>query len=244
MSNPAVITLSNASSRKGKFKRFVIEDNIGESVHLHIDSMRFDFTINEFLEFSKVVRQSLKELKILNEYDIENFDEHFLLNCSNFLSNLQSINIEEVKLSELKFIVHSNYKKDMNIIKLKKISETPVYKYLEGKKKDFLKYDQYNYFGMTNEKRILDLFDSIKNHGYPYLKQYIILFNGENIVRDGQHRAGVLAHLYGLNFKVKILRFNFEGKNHLLQPNKKNLKNIFLWLVKKIYKNIKILLNK
>ena len=36
MSNPAVITLSNASSRKGKFKRFVIEDNIGESIHLHM----------------------------------------------------------------------------------------------------------------------------------------------------------------------------------------------------------------
>ena len=54
---------------------------------------------------------------------------------------------------------------------------------------------------MDNEKRILDLFDSIKNHGYPYLDQYIILFNGENIVRDGQHRAAVLAHLYGVDFK-------------------------------------------
>ncbi len=49
MSNPAVITLANSTSRKGKFKRFVVEDNIGESVHLHIDNMRIDFTINEFL---------------------------------------------------------------------------------------------------------------------------------------------------------------------------------------------------
>ena len=244
MSNPAVITLSNASSRKGKFKRFVIEDNIGESIHLHIDSMRFDFTINEYLEFSRVVRQSLKELKILKEYDLENFDEHFLLDCSNFLPNLQNINIEEIKLSELKFIVHSNYKKDMNIIRLKKISETPVYKYLQGKKEDFLKYDQYHYFGMDNEKRILDLFDSIKNHGYPYLDQYIILFNGENIVRDGQHRAAVLAHLYGVDFKAKILRFNFKGNNHLLKLNKKNLKNIILLVVKRIYKKVKNILNK
>jgi hypothetical protein len=239
MSNPAVITLSKASSRKGKFKRFVIEDNIGESVHLHIDSMRFDFTINEYLEFSKVVKKSLKELKILKEYDIENFDEHFLLNCSNFLPNLHNISIEEIKLSDLKFIIHSNYKKDMNIIKLKKITESPVYKYLKGKKKDFLNYNQYNYFRVGNEKRILDVFDSIKSHGYPYQNQYIVLFNGENVVRDGQHRAAVLAHLYGLNYKAKILRFNFNGNTHLLKPNIKNLKNIFLFLVKKIYKKIK-----
>ena len=115
--------------------------------------MRFDFTINEYFEFSRVVRHSLKELKILKEYDLENFDEHFLLDCSNFLPNLQNINIEEIKLSELQFIVHSNYKKDMNIIRLKKISETPVYKYLQGKKEDFLKYDQYHYFGMDNEEK-------------------------------------------------------------------------------------------
>ena len=60
MSNPAVITLSNASSRKVSLK-ICDRDNIGESIHLHIDSMRFDFTINEYLEFSRVVRQSLKD---------------------------------------------------------------------------------------------------------------------------------------------------------------------------------------
>ena len=68
MSNPAVITLANASSRKGKFKRFVIEDNIGESMHLHIDNMRVDFTIKEFLEFSQMIRESLTELNLLGKY--------------------------------------------------------------------------------------------------------------------------------------------------------------------------------
>ena len=47
--------------------------------------------------------------------------------------------------------------------------------------------------GWIMKKRILDLFDSIKNHGYPYLDQYIILFNGENIVRDGQHESSSIS---------------------------------------------------
>ena len=115
MSNPAVITLDNASSRKGKFKRFVIEDNIGESIHLHIDNMRVDFTINEFLEFSKMIKESLKVLDLLQGYELEIFDEYFLKECSNYLPNLKSIKIEEVKLSELKCIVHSNYRSDLNL---------------------------------------------------------------------------------------------------------------------------------
>ena len=55
MSNPAVITLDSVNSKKGQFKRFVVEDNIGESLHLHIDNMRVDFTVNEFLEFSIMI---------------------------------------------------------------------------------------------------------------------------------------------------------------------------------------------
>ncbi len=104
MSNPAVITLANAS--KGKFKRFVIEDNIGESIHLHIDNMRVDFTINEFLEFSKLIRASLKDLDILCDYDIDKFDEHFLRECSSLLSNLISIEKEKNKLKDLFAISH------------------------------------------------------------------------------------------------------------------------------------------
>jgi hypothetical protein len=63
MSNPAVITLDNAGNRRGKFKRFIIEDNIGEAIHLHVDNMRIDFTIKEFLDFSSLIRVSLDNVK-------------------------------------------------------------------------------------------------------------------------------------------------------------------------------------
>ena len=37
MSNPAVKILDEQNNRFGKFKRFQIEDNIGESIHIHFD---------------------------------------------------------------------------------------------------------------------------------------------------------------------------------------------------------------
>jgi hypothetical protein len=239
MSNLAVITLSNASSRKGKFKRFVVEDNIGESLHLHIDNMRVDFTINEFLEFSQMIRESLLELDFLDGYSVTNFDEHFLMECSSFLPKLTSIKIEDVELSKLTCIVHSNYKGDLNLMKLSSISDIPAYQYLTGEKKAFFSYEQFNYFGVDNETRLLSLVESIKTNGYPFSEKYIILFNNQDIIRDGQHRAAALAHLHGLDYKVKIMRFNFDGDNHLMNIYKNNFKIGLKWFVRKVYRKLK-----
>ena len=239
MSNPAVITLDNASNKNGKFKRFVIEDNIGESMHLHIDNMRVDFTIKEFLEFSKMIRESLKELDFLGEYSLDNFDEHFLKGCSEFLPKLKKIEIEEIELSKLKCIVYSNYRYDLKLMKLVSISDIPAYKYLQGDKKEFKNYRQFNYFGTNNEKRLLEILESVEKNGYPYQDKYLVLFNGQNIIRDGQHRAAILAHLYGVDNKIKIMRFDFDGDAHLMNLNKNNFKTSLMWFARKVYRKLK-----
>ena len=224
MSNPGVITLDKAGSRNGRFRRFVVEDNIGESIHLHIDSMRIDFSIPEFLEFSKMIRKSLYELNILSGYSIDNFDEHFLKLCSPWLSSLKKITVESVKLSDLSCVVHVTYRKDLHLRNMLPISKAPAYKYLSGNKDDFLNYNQYNYFNADNESRLLKIKKSIQKHGYPYKQQFIILFNGQNIIRDGQHRAAILANLHGLDHKIQVLRFHFDGKKHLIYAKISNAK--------------------
>jgi hypothetical protein len=239
MSNPGVITLVNASSKKGKFQRFVIEDNIGESIHLHIDNTRVDFTIEEFFEFSDLIRKSLLNLNFTGGYNLDSFDEHFLMKCSVYLPKLKSIEIEEAKLSNLKCVIHSIYRKDLNLIKLANISEIPAYKFLQGDTKEFLDYRQYNYFGTNNEKRLLKLIKSIKENGYPYLNKYILLFNGEEIIRDGQHRAAILAHLYGHDYKVKVMRLNFSDNSHKINIKKDNFKSFSMWFAKKVYRRLK-----
>ncbi len=243
MSNPAVITLANASSKKGKFKRFVIEDNIGESIHLHIDNMRVDFSVKEFLRFSGMIKKSILKLDFLKGYSIENFDEHFLNNCICLLPKLKRIEIEEIELSELKCIVRTKYRSDLILQKLVNISETPAYKYLKGDKKSFLNYNQLNYLGMDNEDRLLKLVESIKNNGYSHSEKYLVLFNGQDIIRDGQHRAAVLSH-FGIESKIKVMRFHFEGNKHLLNIHKKNLKTILKWLTRKLYRGLKTVLNR
>ena len=91
MSNPAVIILDAADSKKGKFKRFVIEDNLGEAIHLHIDNMRVDFTIQEFFQFSQLIRVALEDLDLLKGYEVTDFDESFLKNCSTYLDRFVDI---------------------------------------------------------------------------------------------------------------------------------------------------------
>ena len=239
MSNRAVITLADASDKKAKFKRFVIEDNIGESVHLHIDNMRVNLTIKEFLEFSQMIRDSLKNLDFLKSYKLENFDDHFLKQCSDFLPHLSKIVIEDIELSKLKCIVHSNYRSDLNLMKLVSLDKVHAYKFLQGEKEEFLRYAQFNYLGMNNEKRLMKTLESLRKNGYPFQDKYLVLFNGEDTIRDGQHRAAILAHLYGLDEKVKIMRFHFDGTKHMMNTNSINSKIALKWFVRKVYRKLK-----
>ncbi|MCF6775586.1 hypothetical protein L3V83_03250 [Thiotrichales bacterium 19X7-9] len=239
MSNPAVITLDGNYSRKGKFKRFVIEDNIGESLHLHIDNMRIDFTINEYLEFANMIRSSLKNLDFLKGINFENIDVHFLKESAYLLDKLIKIDIETVNLNELKCIVHSHYSSSFNLMKLLPIKEIPAYKYLQGDKTAFLNYDQYNYYHMNNEARLLGLLDSIRQDGYPKDERYIITFDGQNIIRDGQHRAAVLAYLYGLEYQVKVMKFRFMDRSHFIRINQANFKMLVKAFLKICYRKIR-----
>lgn len=234
MSNPAVITIASLNGRNNTFKRFQVEDNIGEAIHLHIDNMRIDFTINEFLEFSQMIKDSLYGLDLLNGYDIDNFDEHFLYECSCFLPNLIEIKIEDIQLSQLKCIVHSNYRSDLNLYNIVSVKNTPAYQYLKGNKEKFVHYRQHNYFSVNNEKRLLDTLESVKINQYPHKNKFIILFDGQNYIRDGQHRAAILSHLNGLDSHIKIMRFYFKGKSHIFKKNTNNFKSFVIWILKKI----------
>jgi len=238
VSNPAVITLDEVKGKRNVFKRFTIEDNIGEAMHLHIDNMRIDFTIDEFLEFSQMIKESLKELDFLDGYSIESFDEQFLKECADYLPNLIEIKKEKIKLKNLLAISHFTFK-DLILQKIIPLDETPSFKFLQGDEKFFVDYPQFNYFGVSNEQRLLDLKISIEQNGYPYNEQYIILFNEQNFIRDGQHRAVVLVELFGLNYEIEVLRFYFKGKNHLIKATESNFKKMFIWFLKKLYSKLK-----
>ena len=90
----------------------------------------------------------------------------------------------------------------------------------------------------------METLESVKQNGYPFQDKYLVLFNGEDTIRDGQHRAAILAHLYGLDCKVKVMRFDFGGKKHIMNISKSNLKVFFMWFAKKVYRKLKLYVKK
>lgn len=69
-----------------------------------------------------------------------------------------------------------------------------------------------NFLYETNFDRMKRNVLQIKEFGYPYNNQYIIVYNDEMIVRDGEHRLACLYYLFG-NIRIPIMRLKFK-KNY------------------------------
>ena len=234
MSNPAVIVLDNASDKKSKFKRFVVEDNIGESLHLHVNEMRFDFTVDDYLVFASLAREALGGLDFLCGYSVENFDESFLKDCAKFIANLESIEIETKTLRDLKCIHRYVAFGGLHLTRLVKVVDTAAYRFLKGQDDSFISYPQFNHVNENNEDRLRSIVESVKEC-YPKDDRYIVLFDGEDVIRDGQHRAAALADIYGLDFEVEVMRFHFKGRPPKVRTHLTNVYKIGYWLLRKIY---------
>jgi len=209
MSNPGLILLAQTQCLDGFVKRFQIEDNIGEAIHIHIDNLRIDLTVAELLEFAELIGTSIDNLRLLGKYSVRHFDPMFLLNCAPYLPHLSQISIEKITLKDLEFIVHKQ-EGGAFFHEICSVTKTPAYRFLAHQDLAFLDYAQDRYCQQDNVTRINQLKKSIEHNGYPCNEQYVILFNNQNYVRDGQHRAAVLALLYGVDKEIEVMRFHFK----------------------------------
>lgn len=211
MSNPAVITLANGSGKIRNLKRLCVEDNIGESIHLHVDNVRVDFTIKNFLAFSRIIRASLEELGIFKKYQLQNLDPHFLFEMSHLIKDIRSIEIKNYVLADLKSLVRVRVPKIGHVMMPRRINYSPAYQYLKGLDASFEQYAQHNYPGQDNVSRLKNLRDSVRQNGYPYKSNHIVLFGDQKLIRDGQHRAAILAAEGGLDQEVPVMVIHFRG---------------------------------
>lgn len=205
MSNPAVVELKNGAMSIGGYR---LEDNIGESIHLHIGDWRFDMTVAELEELSKKSEGILDSFLNIEGFSCRDVDPLFLSQISAFLPDLVEVRKEKIKLSELQV-----YKWVGFVLFLKNIASSKVYKAYCGDAKADDRYVQVNKRGESNKDRRDKMLESIKTNGYPYENKYIILFNDQNIIRDGQHRAAALYYLYG-DEEVEVLRIIFADNKH------------------------------
>ena len=75
MSNPAVITLAQVQTKCGEFS---VEDNLGESIHLHLGDFRWDITINDLDSLSKELAVSLEMFINVEGFGVDKFSKEFL----------------------------------------------------------------------------------------------------------------------------------------------------------------------
>jgi hypothetical protein len=210
MSNPGVIVLASLKNIGPNIKRFDIEDNIGESIHIHWNGLRLDMTIEDFLELSNVLMKTLESFYSFADHDLLHLDSFFLFKMGKLSLQIKEINIEERRLCDLVCLVRKKTRFG-NIIMAKKIKNSPAYRYLDNTSNDFIDYAQDAYPGQNNESRLIELRDSIRKNGYPSNKEYIVVFGDQGYIRDGQHRACILAKDLGLDHTVKVMVINFRG---------------------------------
>jgi len=187
----------------------LFRSNLGEAVHIHLDNIRIDLTVDEFIEFSDAIHNSLNELDILKGFSIDDFDIRFLNEIAGSLPYVNSIDIVKKKLSSLKCIVRDKN----NFVRLLNIKDSPAYLYFKGDENIFKKYNQLNYFDQSNTSRLDELSQSIKVNGYPYNNKHIVTFGEQPLlIKDGQHRAAALANIYGLDHEIDVMVFQFSKR--------------------------------
>ena len=198
MSNPAVIFLAQCQTSQGE--SFRVEDNIGESIHIHYGNIRFDITIDELLDLASFLRNCINEIVDVDGFDINYFDPIFLKNIGSQLLDVEKIIIEEIRLTDLRIITKSRVKLPL----ISGLTKSMMFRALNGDKGDYYKYQQENMIFDTNQVRLDGIEEHMTCNEYPFNNEYIILFNNQNIIRDGQHRASVL-----LKNKIASSRLRF-----------------------------------
>ena len=229
MSNPAVIKLIK---KKLGTSRVWLDDNFGEAIHIHIDNHRIDLTVEEFEQLYKDLCIAMNELYPIEGLDFNTIDPVFIERWLwPILPTINGTRIDKVYLEDLWAPNHGVWKllKDsIGVRALKGISSEN-----EGYRKS-------HHIGQTDNQRLEECLNSIKEKGYPYKNQYIILKGDNNIIYDGQHRASCLYYLYG-NIEIPVIRlYSSSFKKEEIKKERLYQK----WIIFRWYNKIKSMLKK
>ena len=215
MSNPAVFELAQANIAGQKI---CIEDNIGESIHLHVGLLRFDMTVKEFQEFAKTLQGVLNAVTP-NFFDVNEYDAYFIERLAADLMNISAVEEILLPLSDLKIC----YEGEDDKILTANLTESPVFKYYSGAAIDLEQFENKGDIFQSNSERADKVFAAVKDNPN---KNFKICVDGSNRILDGYLTSAAMAQLYGADFKIKASRISFETIDALAIVRRRNRK---LW---------------
>lgn len=204
-----------------------IEDNLGESIHIHYGQIRMDLSVEEFerLEASaENILDQMNELIHAENIGWRDLNPIFLQNPknTNILYKLQGVSIASVKLKDIYVDSYVRLPLIGRVSAYRPLKHSRVVKALEGNGIDNDEYKQLNEVFITNSERVHQNMEEIRKYGYPADGRYIIL-NSENMIIDGQHRSACLYSIYGPKHEIPVMRWEFEDTGHLFFPKKRSV---------------------
>ncbi len=241
MSNPAVITLSkNIFSFKEKIVKKLfsknkrptikVEDNIGESIHIHYDQIRIDLTIREFEVLCKNIEAMI--VGYLHEInpELNKIPISFLVQISSNINKIKEIRKEKRRLSDLKIIENIDHLTMTS--KLVKLKESMIVKALNGEPGEYYNYKQRDDFFESNEVKLSNLNESIVKNGFKTDISSVVVFSSDpNIIRDGQHRCAIMYAL-NPNTTIEVLNISFLKNVQRYRTTSQFFKNFTYKIIK------------
>lgn len=235
MVNPGVVNLADLNHIENmKFPyRFCVEDNIGESIHIHYKDIRLDLTVEEFSALAQQMAEVIDGIVQADGFCSKDFDPVFLVGISPALADLEKVEKREVFLEDI--LVGT--KDENGKTAYKDIRHSRVFKALCGLSHENDAHSvQFNFFQkgtvtkLSNKERIQWQLERIKEKGYPADGELITLTK-ENKIIDGQHRAACLYFQNG-NIKIPVRTLVFK--------NSENTSNLQADAWKELEKEIKM----
>lgn len=204
MSNPAVTKL--VRDEIGNLK-FWMDDNIGESIHIHLADFRLDLTVEELCRLSAELTDTMNKLVDVEGFDCNKIDPVFLsLLLAKRMRHLKSVSIDHVMLGDL--IV--NHRNGLGFLEYEKLAKSRAVRALQGDPAKNDGFRRSHHIGQTSQQRLDAMKQSVSENGYPYQGQYIVLYENQMLIRDGQHRASCLYVDKG-NIEIPVLRLYFDS---------------------------------
>ena len=229
MSNPGVMLLAEG---KIKNKTVRIEDNLGESIHIHIDDIRLSLTVKEFYKLFEAVNSAARELFELEGLPWEVIDQSSLdwMWLSDY-EDIDGFEKTEVALGDIYTLRY--FDNNGSIYKIVKLKDSALVEELNNRVAE----SQTTHFSSSGE-RLLNIKSLIESRGYPF-DDKLIMLDDNNRMYDGDHRAACLYYLYGDDHRIPVLRIRMKNKKEIKTVLSENRRTILKYRLKKLNKKLR-----
>lgn len=190
MSNPAVFRLNKSNIRGNVIS---IEDNIGESIHIHMGLVRFDLTTEELNNITQTLLTVLNDQIAVEGFNLHEQNEYFLERIALGIPYIESVEDDYLEPASLRYL----YENEVGDIVEDFVDKTPLYRYYCGATDVMNDYEIKRDIWETKEEAL----DRVRTS-----RNSVIYVNERNLILDGYKSICVGLAMGDLPQRIKVKR--------------------------------------